>query len=68
MCNIFNFRHLNHSKTIAELYWQPVANFTVLVDTFFLLGGLLVCSSALRDLDRGRFTLRRFYFHRYLRY
>ncbi len=48
-------------------YGQPATNLTVVVDTFFLMGGLLVCTSLLKDFDRARFSLLRFYFHRYLR-
>lgn len=52
-----------------SLKWpnQIFINATVSVDTFFVLSGLLVAKSLLRDLDRGRLQLVSFYFHRYAR-
>ena len=46
-----------------------MANASVTVDTFFLMSGLLVAMSLLRQLDRnrGKFNLFRFYLHRYIR-
>jgi len=40
------------------------------VDTFFVMGGLLVSLSLLRELKRnnGRFNVYSFYFHRFLRF
>ncbi len=48
---------------------QVIVNDYVSVDTFFLMSGLLVAYSLLRDLDRkgGRLGLTRFYLHRYFR-
>ena len=48
---------------------QFATNRFVAVDTFFVMSGLLVTYSLLRDLDRnsGRFGLTRFYLHRYFR-
>lgn len=49
---------------------QGLFNGTVSVDTFFLLGGLLVSYLMLKELDRskGKFNFGLFYLHRYLRY
>ena len=48
---------------------QGPLNATVAVDTFFLMSGLLVAASLLRELDRrkGRFNIPLFYIHRYVR-
>ena len=40
----------------------------IIVDNFLLIGGILSCNSILKDLNRGRFNLFRFYFHRFLRW
>ena len=47
-----------------------MANGTIFVDTFFLMSGLLVCLSLMRQLDRNRkgsFNVWRYYLHRYVR-
>ena len=46
-----------------------MTNGTIYVDAFFLMSGLLVCMSLLRQLDRnkGSFNVCRYYFHRYFR-
>ena len=48
---------------------QGITNATVVVDTFFMMSGLLVCYLLLRELERnnGRFNVPLFYIHRYLR-
>ncbi len=54
-----------------NLTWQMqgIANSIYLVDTFFLLSGLLVAYGLVRELDlnSGRFNVPLFYLHRYLR-
>ena len=54
-----------------NLTWQMqgIANSIYLVDTFFLLSGLLVAYGLVRELDlnNGRFNVPLFYLHRYLR-
>ena len=48
---------------------QGITNATVVVDTFFMMSGLLVCYLLLRELARnnGRCNVPLFYIHRYLR-
>ena len=48
---------------------QILTNGSIFVDAFFLMSGLLVCLSLLRQLDRnkGSFNVLRYYFHRYVR-
>jgi peptidoglycan/LPS O-acetylase OafA/YrhL len=51
-------------------WWtQGVGNGTVSVDTFLLIGGLLVSYLLLKELERnkGKFNVTLFYLHRYLR-
>lgn len=45
-------------------------NASIAVDTFFVMSGLLVAYSLMKELDRnnGRFNIVLFYLHRYLRY
>lgn len=58
---------------LQDLYqeWtmQAITSFSVSVDTFFVMSGLLVAYSLFRELDRndGRMNLVFFYLHRYLR-
>lgn len=49
---------------------QFISNGTVAVDTFFLLGGLIIAYSQLGKLvrNKGQFDYKRFYLHRYFRY
>jgi peptidoglycan/LPS O-acetylase OafA/YrhL len=56
-------------KTL-QLRYQFITNGLFAVDTFFLLSGLLVAFTQLRQLDQnnGVFNLKRFYLHRYIRY
>ena len=52
-------------------WWgQGIANATISVDTFLVMGGTLVCYLLLKELDRnkGRFNVFLFYLHRYIRY
>ncbi|XP_032794863.2 nose resistant to fluoxetine protein 6 [Daphnia magna] len=54
----------------AMTWWfQGISNATISVDTFLLVGGLLVCYLLLAELDRnkGKFNIGFFYLHRYLR-
>ncbi|XP_057365085.1 nose resistant to fluoxetine protein 6-like [Daphnia carinata] len=54
----------------AMTWWfQGISNATVSVDTFLLMGGLLVSYLLLAELDRnkGKFNIGLFYLHRYLR-
>ena len=48
---------------------QYLTNGTLFVDAFFLMSGLLVCLSLMRQLDRskGSFNVLRYYLHRYVR-
>lgn len=57
------------TKFAAKPLNQVFNNNYVSVDTFFLMSGLLVSYTLLRDLDRsgGRFNVSRFYLHRYFR-
>lgn len=45
------------------------ANFTIAVDTFLLISGMLVAFSQMHQLvkNQGVFNLTRFYLHRYFR-
>lgn len=58
---------------LQDLYqeWtmQAITSFSVSVDTFFVMSGLMVAYSLFRELDRneGRMNLVFFYLHRYLR-
>ena len=55
-----------------SLRWEAHAlvNGFFAVDTFFLISGLLVAFTQLRQLDQnnGIFNLKKFYFRRYIRY
>ena len=46
-----------------------MTNGSIFVEPFFVMSGLLVCMSMLRQLDKskGSFNILRYYFHRYLR-
>ena len=70
--NYYTFFNVNINITHQKfLHWtMQVPNQTVAVDTFFLLSGLLVAYSLLRELDRnkGKFNVFLFYIHRYLRF
>lgn len=48
---------------------QGLANGLFAVDSFFLMSGLLVAFTKMRQLDQnnGFFNIKRFYFHRYIR-
>ncbi|XP_045034184.1 nose resistant to fluoxetine protein 6 isoform X2 [Daphnia magna] len=68
------FLRLSYNKKMVlqnSLRWefQFVANGLFGVDTFFLLSGLLVSFTQMRqlDLNRGYFNLKRFYVRRYMR-
>ncbi|CAK8676841.1 unnamed protein product [Clavelina lepadiformis] len=49
--------------------FMPIFNFTFSVDTFFLLGGLLVCYLGMKQLvkSKGRMNIPLMYLHRYIR-
>ncbi|XP_046631169.1 nose resistant to fluoxetine protein 6-like isoform X3 [Daphnia pulicaria] len=70
----FSIERMVYNKSTAvknSLRWevQGLANGLFMVDTFFLISGLLVAFTQLRQLDNnnGFFNLKRFYFHRYIR-
>lgn len=46
---------------------KGIASFNASVDTFFLISGLLVTRTMLRDIEKSRFDVMAFYFHRYMR-
>lgn len=50
--------------------FQFLSNGVFAVDTFFLMSGLLVAFTQLRELDqnKGFFNLKKFYVRRYMRY
>uniref|UniRef100_A0A0P5Y8E9 Nose resistant to fluoxetine protein n=1 Tax=Daphnia magna TaxID=35525 RepID=A0A0P5Y8E9_9CRUS len=66
-------RLIYNRKMVLEntLMWhyQSITNGLFTVDTFFLMSGLLVAFTQMRQLDRngGFFNIRRFYGHRYMR-
>ncbi|XP_046631188.1 nose resistant to fluoxetine protein 6-like isoform X2 [Daphnia pulicaria] len=70
----FTFSRLIYNRQMAvektlQLSYQFITNGLFAVDTFFLLSGLLVAFTQLRQLDQnnGVFNLKRFYLHRYIR-
>ncbi|XP_037037934.1 nose resistant to fluoxetine protein 6-like [Bradysia coprophila] len=59
----------NDSSTYYKKYIYLIfTNYDKPVDTFFVMGGLLVTSSLLNSLDRKNVNIPRMYLHRYLRY
>lgn len=46
---------------------KGIAAFNTSVDTFFLISGLLAMRAMLRDIEKRRFNVIAFYFHRYMR-
>lgn len=46
---------------------KSIASFNISVDTFLLISGLLVIRTMLRDIEKSRFDVITFYFHRYMR-
>ncbi|KAI9551728.1 hypothetical protein GHT06_022064 [Daphnia sinensis] len=66
-------RFIYNRKMVFEntIHWQGqfVSNGLFAVDTFFLLSGLLVAFTQMRQLDQngGFFNIKRFYGHRYMR-
>ncbi|XP_059352860.1 nose resistant to fluoxetine protein 6-like isoform X2 [Daphnia carinata] len=63
------YNPLTFLKDALEWQLHGVLNATIAVDTFFLMSGLLVTYSLMRELDRnkGRFNIGLFYLHRFLR-
>lgn len=63
------YNPLTFLKDALEWQLHGVLNATIAVDTFFLMSGLLVTYSLMRELDRnnGRFNIGFFYLHRFLR-
>ena len=47
---------------------MTLANAMFSVDTFFFMSGLLVAYLSFGEMDKGRFNLKMFYIHRYIRY
>jgi Acyltransferase family len=62
---------VENSNKITEFnlsdYGRLIKGLNISVDTFFVLSGLLVTRSLLKDLDSGKFNLWRLYFQRYMR-
>ncbi|PSN39089.1 hypothetical protein C0J52_07349 [Blattella germanica] len=62
-------------RFLSICWWVPsfwrlyITNATVSVDTFFFLGGLLVCYLFLKQMDKekAKFNIALYYFHRYIR-
>ncbi|KAI9551729.1 hypothetical protein GHT06_022065 [Daphnia sinensis] len=70
----FTIERISYNKQTAvknSLRWeaQGLANGLFAVDSFFLMSGLLVAFTQMRQLDQnnGFFNIKRFYFHRYVR-
>ncbi|XP_057379360.1 nose resistant to fluoxetine protein 6-like [Daphnia carinata] len=70
----FTIERISYNKQTAvknSLRWevQGLANGLFAVDSFFLMSGLLVAFTQMRQLDQnnGFFNIKRFYFHRYIR-
>lgn len=56
------YKHFNH------LYSAIFSSYNVAVDTFFLMGALLMTTSTLKSLDKKKLNIPRMILHRYLRY
>ena len=56
-------------QTASRWDAQFLSNGSIFVEAFFLMSGLLVCLSLMRQLDRskGSFNVLRYYLHRYIR-
>lgn len=70
----FTIERISYNKQTAvknSQRWeaQGLANGLFAVDSFFLMSGLLVAFTKMRQLDQnnGFFNIKRFYFHRYIR-
>ena len=60
---------LLHLQQVEDSSKMLIAGAPLAVDTFFALGGLLVCFVTLRTLETRRFfNVPHFYLHRYIRY
>ena len=56
------------SSKVKEFNFQPIINVTFSVETFLLLGGLLVAYTMFKDLEtHGKFRIFYFYVHRFFR-
>ena len=64
------YRKLYIFQMLMDWNGQAFTRGGMAVDTFFVMGGLLVSLSLLRELKRnnGRFNVFSFYFHRFLRF
>lgn len=51
-----------------QLYSIILYSYSIAVDTFFLMGALLLCTSTLRAIDKNNLNIFRMIVHRYLRY
>lgn len=51
-----------------EIYSVIFSSYSIAVDTFFLMGALLLTISTLRAIDKKRLNILRMILHRYLRY
>jgi peptidoglycan/LPS O-acetylase OafA/YrhL len=63
---------IKNQSSLYEFYhqWYSVIlySYSIAVDTFFLMGALLLTLSMLRAMDKNRLNILRMIFHRYLRY
>lgn len=51
-----------------QVYSVILSSYSIAVDTFFLMGALLLTISTLRAIDKNRLNIPRMILHRYLRY
>lgn len=51
-----------------QLYSVIVFSYSIAVDTFFLMGGLLLAMSTIRAIEKNNLNILRMILHRYLRY
>lgn len=69
--NQLRLPHKNY-KALVEFYgeWYSIIvyAYSIAVDTFFLMGALLLTMSTLRAIEKNRLNIPRMILHRYLRY
>lgn len=69
--NQLSFPIRNHGAVFEfyqQLYSVILYSYSISVDTFFLMGGLLLTMSTLRAIDNNTLNILRMILHRYLRY